>query len=243
MRPMRIAVVSDLHGNLFALEAVVADLATQAPELVLHGGDLATAGPRPAEVVDRVRGLGWPGVRGNTDEVPYTEQVEREVRAGAPKLARWLDAMFGTLGPWSAERLGPERQRWLHMLPDRHEEDSLRLVHATPGSLWRAPMPDASPDELEAAYAELGGALTVYGHIHRPFVAPRRQGLVANSGSAGAPWDGDQRASYLVIDEGTPHVRRVGYDVDAAVRDAREVGFPLADWLGAVYTTGTFTAP
>ena len=240
---MRIAVVSDVHGNLVAFEAVLADLATQAPDLILHGGDLATAGPRPAEVVDRIRELGWPGVRGNTDEVPYTAALEQEVRAGAPKLARWLDTMFGRLGPWSAERLGEGRQQWLHMLPEQHDEGSLRLLHATPGNLWQAPMPDATAAELEAAYGSLGGELTTYGHIHRPFIASREHGLVANSGSAGFPWDGDARAAYLLVDDGTPRVRRVAYDVAEAAKDAQQVGFPLAGWLGQVYATGVFTVP
>jgi predicted phosphodiesterase len=62
---MRVAVVSDIHGNLSALEAILDDLARQQPDLVLHGGDLAANGSRPAEVIDRVRELGWPGVAGN----------------------------------------------------------------------------------------------------------------------------------------------------------------------------------
>lgn len=243
MRTMRVAIVSDLHGNLVALEAVLADLAGQAPDVVLHGGDLSTAGPRPAEVVDRVRALGWRGVRGNTDEVPYTREVEGRVRAGAPRLGRWLDAMFGTLGPWSAERLGEERRRWLHALPERLSEGGLRLVHASPGDLWKAPMPDAPAEQLHSTYDPLGGNLVAYGHIHRPYVRQAGHRMVANCGSAGFPWDGDPRAAYLVVDDGAPRVRRVAFDVDRAAADAREAGFPLAGWLEQVYRTGSFTVP
>jgi len=64
---MRIAVVSDIHGNLTALEAVLADLEQTSPDLALHGGDLADGGSSPIEVVDRIRDLGWQGVMGNTD--------------------------------------------------------------------------------------------------------------------------------------------------------------------------------
>ena len=64
---MRVALVSDVHGNLTALEAVVADIGRRGVDMTVHGGDLALMGPRPAEVVDRVRELGWPGVVGNTD--------------------------------------------------------------------------------------------------------------------------------------------------------------------------------
>jgi predicted phosphodiesterase len=66
---MRVAVLSDIHGNLTAFEAVLADLRQVSPDLVLHGGDLADAGSSPIEIVDRLRDLGWPGVMGNTDEM------------------------------------------------------------------------------------------------------------------------------------------------------------------------------
>ena len=69
---MRIAVVSDIHGNRTALEAVLKDLRLTAPDLILHGGDLADGGSSPVEIVDRVRDLGWKGVVGNTDEMLST---------------------------------------------------------------------------------------------------------------------------------------------------------------------------
>ena len=69
---MRIAIVSDIHGNLTALEAVVAELRDAAPDLILQGGDFADGGPGAAEVVDLVRDSGWPGVLGNTDEMLFS---------------------------------------------------------------------------------------------------------------------------------------------------------------------------
>lgn len=65
---MKVAIVSDVHGNFSALEAVISDLEALQPDLVVHGGDLALNGPRPAECIDRIRELGWPGVVGNTDQ-------------------------------------------------------------------------------------------------------------------------------------------------------------------------------
>ena len=77
---MRVAIVSDVHGNLTALDAVVADVERRAPDVVLHGGDLALMGAQPAAVIDRVRELGWPGVVGNTDEALWRgeEQARQE---------------------------------------------------------------------------------------------------------------------------------------------------------------------
>src|SRR5919205_694622 len=100
---MRVAVVSDIHGNLAALEAVVADLERRAPDLVVHGGDLALMGPRPAEVVDRVRELGWPGVVGNTDELLWRPQEHERQRGRAPQLQALLDLLFGAYAPHTRE--------------------------------------------------------------------------------------------------------------------------------------------
>ncbi|HXM58593.1 MAG TPA: metallophosphoesterase family protein [Candidatus Dormibacteraeota bacterium] len=241
---MRIAVVSDVHGGLVALEAVVVDLERLSPDLVVHGGDVAVLGPRPAEVVDRLRELGWPSVAGNTDEMLWDPSVRAEQERRAPKLLAWLDVLFGTLGPWAAERLGEERIAWLRSRPLAVAEHGVRIVHASPGDLWRAPMPDAGDDELAGVYGDAGGT-TVYGHIHRPFVRalPGAGPIVANCGSVGLPWDGDPRAAYLLVDDGRAEVRRVAYDLDRARRDLEDAGFPLAGWLATVQREARFTRP
>src|SRR5260370_8865523 len=84
---MRIAIVSDIHGNLPAFEAVLADLRQTAPDLIFHGGDLAHAGASPAEIVDRIRDLAWPGVLGNTDEILFAPESLEEFAQQGPKLA------------------------------------------------------------------------------------------------------------------------------------------------------------
>src|SRR5216117_1569396 len=153
--PMRVAVVSDVHGNLTALEAVVADVQRRSIDLVVHGGDLALMGPRPAEVVDRIRELGWPGVVGNTDEVLWRPEARREQEAKAPKLAPLFRVIFEEQAPASADLLGDDRIDWLRELPAELSEHGVHLVHASPGDLWRAPMPEAGDDELTEVYAGL----------------------------------------------------------------------------------------
>src|SRR5262245_13131018 len=167
---VRLAVVSDIHGNLAALESVVADVSRMSPDLVVHGGDAAVLGPRPAEVVDRLRELGWPCVVGNTDEMLWDGSVRDEQLRRAPKLRSWLDVLFGVLGPWAAERLGDERIVWLRSLPLEWRRGGVRVLHASPTDLWRAPMPVAVDTELAETYAGDNGAFAIYGHIHRPFV-------------------------------------------------------------------------
>jgi len=83
---VRIAIVSDIHGNRTAFEAVLADLRRTSPDLILHGGDLADGGSSPVEVVDRVRDLGWPGVVGNTDEMLFRPESLTEFASQLPKL-------------------------------------------------------------------------------------------------------------------------------------------------------------
>ena len=164
---MRIAIVSDIHGNLTALEAVLADLRGTSPDLVLHGGDLADGGASPAEVVDRIRELGWQGVAGNTDEMLFRPESLEEFARQSPKLQP-LFAAIEEMAARTREVLGEARIAWLRSLPLRQMHGAMALVHASPESLWRAPGPEAGDAELEAVYGSLGQAVSVYVHIHRP---------------------------------------------------------------------------
>ena len=240
---MRVAIVSDIHGNLVALEAVIADLDREAPDLIVHGGDLSVIGPRPAEVIDLIREKGWPGVLGNTDELIVDASTRAEQERRAPKLRDWLEVLYDTLGPWARSRLRDEQFRWLAGLPREWRSQELVLLHAARADLWRAPTQEASDDELRATYGDLYARLAVYGHIHRPFVRQLDGLTVANSGSVGLPYDGDWRPSYLLIDEGIPVVRRVEYDLERAHLEEIETGFPLAGWLSEVQHEGRFHRP
>ncbi len=216
---MKLAIVSDVHGNLVALEAVLADLDRLRPDLVVHGGDLAFNGPRPAECVDRIRELGWPGVIGNMDRA--LESHSQHPRVG-----------------WAAERIGAERSAWLQALPmEWRDEDRVALVHAVPGDLWRAVQPDTEDAELLATYGPLGARVAVYCHIHRPYVRAIGELTVANTGSVGLPTDGDPRASYLLVEDGRPEVRRVAHDVERSAAEALASGLPEAEQVVRVYRT------
>lgn len=216
---MKLAIVSDVHGNLVALEAVLADLEQVRPDLVVHGGDLAYRGPRPAECVDRIRELGWPGVMGNMDRALETH------------------ARQATVG-WAAERLRAERTAWLQSLPMEWRHDNeVALVHAVPGDLWQAVRPGTDDAELRAIYGPLGARVAVYAHIHQPYVRPIGDLIVANTGSVGMPFDGDTRAAYLVVDSGRPETRRVAYDVERAAADVLATDLPDAEAVAQIYRT------
>jgi putative phosphoesterase len=240
---MRIAIVSDIHGNLAALDAVSADLARHDPDLVIHLGDVAVLGPRPAAVVDRIRELGWPGVLGNTDEMLWEPALQEAQERRAPKLRAWLHTLFVTLAPWAREQLGPRRIAWLRTLPHEWRHHDLLAVHASPGDLWSAPMPDAQERTLVDTYGGRGASLVAYGHIHRPYVRRLPTLTVMNSGSVGLPYDGDWRASYLLLEDGVPSIRRVAHDLERALDDLHAAGYPLATWQAVVQCQGHFTRP
>src|SRR5580658_8739009 len=109
---MRIAIVSDIHGNRTAFEAILADLRQTSPDLILHGGDLADSGASPTEIVDQIRDLGWQGVVGNTDEMLFKPESLTEFASRLPN----LQSMFAAIGEMAAatrEALGEERLAWL----------------------------------------------------------------------------------------------------------------------------------
>ncbi len=239
----RLAIVSDVHGNLTAFDAVVADIERRAPDTVLHGGDLALMGAQPAAVIDRVRELGWPGVVGNTDEALWAGEQRAEQEKQAPKLGALLRLIFQEYVPATRELLGEERIAWLRGLPVERRLGDLVLLHAAPGDLWRAPMPEADDEELSRTYRPLGAPSAVYGHIHRPYTRELADLTVANSGSVGMPWDGDPRACYLLIEDGRPRSVRVEYDVEREAGLLYGSGYPDASRLAEMRRRGLFLAP
>jgi predicted phosphodiesterase len=239
---MTLAIVSDVHGNLNALEAVFEDLQSRGVERVVHGGDLAVAGCAGPECVDLIRELGWPGIVGNTDELLWRVEEHAVQLERAPKLAPLLALLFDTYRPASREQLGEERIEWLQQLPAEHREDELELalVHASPGDLWRAPAPDAEDEQLLEIYEPLEAAIAVYGHIHRPYVR-RIEGLtVVNSGSVGNPFDEDPRAGYVLFADGEPEIVRVEYDIEREAHALLRSRYPDAERIAEMRRTGAF---
>jgi putative phosphoesterase len=205
-----LALLYDIHGNLPALEAVLAD--AKDADAFLLGGDYATAGAWPKETVERLKQLEnatW--IRGNAD--------------------RWLvdrhdaPAPIDAIAERTAQLLGDELVEELSTLPESTTIDGTLYCHASPGSDMKTflPRPDERDEEL------LGGVearRVVAGHVHIAFrrSGPRDIELV-NPGSVGMPWDGDHRAAYAVIDDDRVEQRRVAYDWQTAVAAVR-------DWVG-----------
>lgn len=210
---MRTAVLFDVHGNLAALDAVLAEVDAEGVDAYAVGGDLALFGPEPAACVDRLRAL--PGalfVQGNTDRYLGDLREEEHVQ-------------------FFAGLLGEERLAWLRELPTRFElsaHDAL-VVHATPRGDEEQLRPE-TPDDAVATMLEGEAAhLIVGGHVHLQFLRPVGARVWLNPGSVGLPFDGDQRAAWAILHEGGIDLRRTAYDVDGVVAAVEASGSPVAE--------------
>jgi predicted phosphodiesterase len=240
---VRYAVFSDVHGNLEALEVVLADASRQSPDVYLCLGDTVGYGPDPDACVRRVRALSGPAVAGNHDRAA----------------ARILDInSFSPLAraaiQWTARAIEGETRRWLTDLPERVETCAFLAVHGSPRNPIEEYILDL-PTSL-AVFVEHRFAVCLVGHSHLPgaFVLgadgsvsarllPAAQAVplapssryIVNAGSVGQPRDGDPRACYLLLDTvaRTVTLRRVTYPlaVTQAKMAARGLPAPLAHRL------------
>ena len=213
---MRVAALSDIHGNLPALEAVLDDVASEEVEAIVVAGD-TISGPWPVEVFERVRRAGARIVAGNADR----EVLDRSTR-------------FGPLAAWCADRLGDERLAVAAAWPVTLELDvaglgAVVVCHSTPRSdevVYTRITPEA---ELESLLAEAAGDVVVSGHTHIQFDRRLRSGLrVVNPGSVGLPYEGRHGAYWAVLGPDV-ELRRTDYDVEAALAGVAANGAPLAD--------------
>jgi putative phosphoesterase len=241
---VRTAILSDIHGNLAAFEAVVAHIGQTSPDLVLHGGDLADPGSSPIEIVDRIRHFGWHGVMGNTDEMLVRpDSLEDFARHSSAPAALWT--VIREIASATRSVLGEERLAWLRVQPLVRTQDAFALVHASPESCWRAPAAEATDAELETIYGPLGRPTVVFGHTHHASIRhiagnPR---LLINTGSVGLPYDGDPRASYLLLEGNSPSIQRVEYDLEKELKALSSCGLPGAAWTAKMLRTSSPQMP
>lgn len=224
----RLAVLSDLHGNLSALSAVEADLARQGVDHVLVLGDLVGYLARPNQVAARVAARGWPALAGNYDRAVLTggeEGVNRFLKPGIGPLPR-------RIYHWTCQRVTRQTRSFLGTLPFFLRLDlagvGILAVHGSPKGVRDYVYPDRPLAELEAWRAEAGVRLLLMGHTHVPFVRRLPGGLALNPGSVGAPKDGDPRASYALVDLESlqAQVVRVEFDWQEETRLMLERGLP-----------------
>ncbi|MDQ2866125.1 MAG: metallophosphatase family protein [Candidatus Eremiobacteraeota bacterium] len=225
---MRIAVVSDIHGNLVGLDACLADLHAQGgADAIVAAGDLCVDGPKPKKVLQRLREAGAKCVRGNTDR--YLSAAPDEMFTPAENVAL----------EWTRREVGEAWLQWLAELPFAirigDDGNQLLIVHANPHSddehLW----PDADEATLARLIGEEPATAIAFGHLHLPYVRMWRGKLLVNVASAGLPKDGDARACYAIFTErnGGWEVkhRRVDFDVKKVATQLAACGIPQSEDL------------
>lgn len=218
---MRIVIFSDIHGNVVALEAVLAAIRREAtPDALFVAGDLVLFGPRPAETLATLRALDAARfVKGNTDQYLIDDIHNQQQVAFARKQLSQDDIAFVRDLPFE-QRLG---------VAPGHE---LLIVHANPRDLEGHITPDCADVQIRPWFEGVTAELVAFGHYHVPFVRHLDGRILVDVASVGMSRDGDQRAVYAIVtwERGTWRIehRRVAYDIQAVARDYVTVGFPNA---------------
>lgn len=243
----RVAFVSDIHGNLPALEAVLEQLARREPfDRVVGGGDYATGGLYPNECIDRVRAAGWDFVRGNADEWLVEIATDGEIPAQGWVSEVAPDEQAKDVMRWNIEHLALDSVSFLAGLPidwsmSGPSGRNLVFVHATPTSTHLGYPPDASEDIFLPMFEQTGADVLLHGHIHHAYLRTIGDLTLGCVGSVGLPFDRDPRACFAIAtDDGTgwrvEHIR-VPYDREAYLTSVMESTMPHVDGYAAKIRT------
>jgi len=255
---MQIALISDIHANLPALDAVLREIERREIHSVYHLGDLVGYAPWPNEVVARLRADGIPGIAGNYDSTVATDYKHCGCRYEDPRQEELSHVSYA----WTRAHVSARTKSVLGELPFRMDVRPLGghvagptfiLVHGTPlnnVTYWTEDRPDSFCAKMGLAAGAKTGDLLAFGHTHKPWYRVVDGVHFLNTGSVGRPKDGDWRAGFVVVGvdaSGTMAVEfvRVAYDVDAAADAIVSSGLPgdFAEYLrcGGVATVGRTT--
>jgi len=233
----RLAVITDVHGNLPALEAALRTIADLDVSATYCGGDLVGYGPRPIEVCRMIEERAIPTIYGNYDYAIARNLDDCGCFYPTPK-----DREIGQASvTWTLAHTDERSKQFMHDLPfDLRFElagQRVRLVHGSPRKVNEYLLEERAASTFERIAGLAGCDVLVFGHTHKPWVREYGGVLFVNCGSVGKPKDGDPRASFTVLTatekEVSVAIERVEYDADVVADEIREVGLPheLADQL------------
>jgi putative phosphoesterase len=233
MIQLKIAFISDIHGNAVALDHVLADISGKGMDKIYVLGDLCYRGPEPKRSLDLVRSLNTEVIKGNADE-----WVVRGVGQG--EVADKALEMMNLEREWTVSQLDQSDLDFLSQLPTNiHltvEEHTIHLFHATPDSLFEVVGPEIDDEQLKIKLMSSHNAqLYIYGHIHKPFIRYINGKIVMNTGSVGLSFDGLAMASYAMVEiaEGSLNtsIQRVSYPIEQVIEQYHSVRYPNAETM------------
>lgn len=228
---MKIAFISDIHGNAIALDAVLQDIEKQGMDQIYVLGDICYRGPEPKRSLDLVRSLHTEVIKGNADE-----WVVRGVQKG--EVADKILELMNLERQWTVKQLQPTDIEYLESLPTTLnltiEDFQLSAFHATPTSLFDVILPNADDNQIETNLMQVQGSqVFIYAHIHKPYIRYINGKVILNIGSVGLPFDGLTKASYGIVEVEDGHIktsiRRVNYDLEKVAALYHEVKYPNAE--------------
>ncbi len=223
---MKIAIFSDVHANIQALESVWEDLKQKDPDEIYCLGDLVGYGANPNEVIEFIRDKNIPTIMGNYDNGVGLELDNCGCKYTNPRLEH-----LGELSIWwSRGHTSQINKDFLQALPKeirlRDRDQNVLMVHGSPRSLHEY-LPEQRPTVTFERIAKVAECdIMFFGHTHIPYEKRVGETLFVNTGSVGRPKDGDPRAGYVVLDSGEVEFRRVTYEVEAAAQAIRASDLP-----------------
>lgn len=225
---MRFAVLSDIHGNLPALQAVFEDLARQGFDQLIVAGDYI-GGPQPVEAINLLLGYDPIMISGNSD----TNLLK--LRNGeAPK--EWYDSHQFSLLRWANNHVDDRTMEILQSLPEQQSiicsaADSIRIVHGSPRDQYESIFPLSAPDTLDVAFAQIEENILICGHTHVPWVIERSDRIGLNPGAVGGPLNGQAGANYAILEKGIDgwgvEHRSLSYDINLIRKAFKDSGLLL----------------
>ena len=228
--PRVIAIISDIHANLQALEAVLADLEALGVEEVIVNGDMVNRGPNNVAVVERLLALGYPMTLGNHDDL-----VRKWIDHDEDLPAAWFDDPFWEGTAWSAWQLDAAgyvdlfRALPMTLKVEPKDAPSLLLSHGSPRHYREGYGKFLSDEDIAEIVQHYPADILIGSHTHRQMERHWGPYTVLNTGAVGAPFDGDPRAQYLLMrlqgNAWTPEFRAVNYDRTAALDDFETSGY------------------